>query len=189
MLKIAAPLAALALLTAPALAQQTAPAPAPKGEMTAQKAPAEAVTFAKKVAAANTFEIQSSKLAGTRSQSADVKAFANQMITDHTKAGEDFKAAVQQANVQPAPAEVPNAKDKKTLARLEKANGAAFDKAYVSAQLKAHKEAVALFRSYAKSGRSVPLKQFASKTLPTLQHHLELITSISRGKHIASTAK
>src|SRR5690242_16549618 len=72
-----------------------------------QKAPAEANAFAKKVASANTFEIQSSELAKDRSQSSEVKSFADQMIADHTKAGEDFKAAVQAANVSPPPAEEP----------------------------------------------------------------------------------
>jgi predicted outer membrane protein len=51
----------------------------------------------KKVAGANTFEIQSSELAKERAQSSDVKSFADQMIADHTKAGEDFKSAVQAA--------------------------------------------------------------------------------------------
>lgn len=58
------------------------------------KAPADATTFANKVAAANTFEIQSSELAKNRAQSGDVKSFADQMITDHTKAGKEFKDAI-----------------------------------------------------------------------------------------------
>src|SRR3954469_21836837 len=140
-----------------------------------QKAPAEASNFAKKVASANTFEIQSSELAKDRAQSSEVKSFADQMIADHTKAGEDFKAAVQAANVSPPPAEEPDAKQKATLTKLRNAQGAAFDKAYVSAQVAAHREAVSLFRSYAKNGRTAPLKEFAQNTLPTLEHHLTMV--------------
>src|SRR4051794_25658007 len=149
--------AALALAGSAAIAQQ--------------KAPAEATTFAKKVAAANTFEIQSSELARDRAQSSEVKSFADEMIKDHTKAGEDFKSAVQEANVSPPPAEKPDAKQSATLAKLRRAQGATFEQAYVSAQLAAHKEAVTLFRNYTKSGRTPPLKQFAESTLPTLEHH------------------
>src|SRR5215204_3912759 len=83
-----------------------------------QKAPTEATTFATKVAAANTFEIQSSQLANERAERSDVKSFAKQMIDDHTKAGQDFKAAVQAANMQ-APKEEPDAKQKATLKKLE----------------------------------------------------------------------
>jgi putative membrane protein len=150
-----------------------------------QKAPAEATTFAKKVAAANTFEIQSSELAKDRSQSSEVNAFAEQMIKDHIKAGEDFKSAVQEANVVPPPAEKPDAKQSATLTKLKNAQGAAFDQAYVNAQLAAHKEAVTLFRNYSKSGRTAPLKQFAESTLPTLEHHLTMVQELSRSSSVA----
>jgi putative membrane protein len=149
------------------------------------KAPAEAMTFAKKVAAANTFEIQSSELAQQRAQSADVKSFAQQMISDHTKAGKEFKSAVQEANISPPPPEQPDAKQKAILAKLEKAQGAAFDKAYTNAQLNAHKEAVSLFRNYSKSGRTEPLKSFAQKTLPTLEHHLTMVQDLSKPGGVA----
>jgi len=150
-----------------------------------QKAPAEAATFAKKVAAANTFEIQSSELARDRSQSDDVKSFAEQMIADHTKAGEEFKSAVQEANVSPPPAEKPDAQQNATLTKLRNAKGASFDQAYVNAQLSAHKEAVALFRNYSKSGRTAPLKQFAGNTLPILEHHLSMVQELSRSSNVA----
>jgi putative membrane protein len=143
-----------------------------------QKAAAEPTAFATKVAAANTFEIQSSELAKQRGQSADIKSFADQMIADHTKAGGEFKSAVQAANV-PAPAERLDAKQRATLDKLRTAQGLAFDKAYVDAQLNAHKEAVSLFRNYSKTGRAAPLKEFAQKTLPTLEHHLSIVQEIS----------
>jgi len=91
-----------------------------------QKAAADATTFATKVAAANTFEIQSSELAADRAERSDVRSFAKQMIDDHTKAGQEFKAAVQAANV-PPPKEQPDAKQKATLTTLQKATGRAFD--------------------------------------------------------------
>jgi putative membrane protein len=166
-----AAVAAVALVGSAAVAQQ---------KMAQTKAPAEATTFAKKVAAANTFEIQSSELAQQRAQSAEVKSFAQKMISDHTKAGKDFKAAVQEANISPPPPEQPDAKQKAILAKLEKAQGAAFDKAYVNAQLNAHKEAVSLFRNYSKSGKTEPLKSFAQKTLPTLEHHLTMVQDLNK---------
>jgi putative membrane protein len=144
-----------------------------------QKAPADAVSFAKKVASANTFEIQSSELAQERAQSGDVRAFAQKMIADHTKAGQEFKSVVQEANVSPPPPEQPDTKQKATLSKLRNAQGAAFDKAYLTAQLKAHKEAVSLFRNYAKSGRTAPLKQFALNTLPTLEQHLSMVQELT----------
>jgi putative membrane protein len=144
-----------------------------------QTAPAEAVAFAKKVASANTFEIQSSELAKDHSQSGDIKSFAEQMIKDHTKAGNDFKQAAAEAHISPPPPEALDARQQATLAKLKNAQGAAFDKAYVNAQLAAHTEAVSLFRNYGKSGHAAPLKHFAQSTLPTLEHHLSMAQDLS----------
>ena len=69
----------------------------------------------KKVASANTFEIQSSELAKDRAQSGDVKSFAEQMIKDYTRAGNDFKSAVAAANILPPPPEEPDAQRRPRL--------------------------------------------------------------------------
>ena len=160
--------AALVIAGSAALAQQKAP----------QKAP-EAVAFAKKVENANAFAIQSSELAQERAQSSEVKAFAKQMVTDHTKVGEDFKSILQSANISPLPPQQPNARQKAALLKLQKAPGPAFDRAYLSAQLSGHKQAVALLRKYAKSGRTPQFREFAQKTLPTMEQHLSEVADLS----------
>ncbi|MDX8526708.1 DUF4142 domain-containing protein [Mesorhizobium sp. MSK_1335] len=131
-------------------------------------------TFVATVPGANEFEIQSSKLAQQKSASADVKAFAAQMIKDHTKAGEDFKAALSQgqttASIKPAgPALQP--KEQQMLGELKAATGKEFDAKYIKMQTDAHKDAVALFSTYANSGDDPTMKEFAKKTLPVLKMH------------------
>ena len=59
---------------------------------------------------------------------------------------------------------------------------AGFDASYLSAQLDAHKDAVAVFRDYAANGPTPPLKAFAEKTLPTLEHHLTMVEEL-HSKH------
>lgn len=144
-----------------------------------QKAPAESAAFAKKVASANAFAIQSSELAQDRAQSSELRSFAKRMITDHTKVGEDFKSLLQSANVSPLPPERPDAKQKAALAKLKKAQGPAFDRAYLSAQLAGNKRAVAALRKYAKSGHTPQFREFAQKTLPTIEQHLTEATELS----------
>ena len=94
--------AALAALTTVALAQPpaapNAPA-APPPPAQAQAAPPmgnmrQAITpasFVQMAAVGGLFEVQSSELATTAGQSAEVKAFAQQMITDHTKANQELQ--------------------------------------------------------------------------------------------------
>lgn len=131
-------------------------------------------TFVTTVPNANAFEIETSKLAKEKSASADVKAFAEEMIKDHTKAGEEFKAALSQgqttASIKPAtPGLQP--KEQAMLDELKAASGKDFDAKYITMQTDAHKDAVALFSTYAKSGDDPAMKEFAKKTLPVLKMH------------------
>jgi putative membrane protein len=49
-----------------------------------------------------------------------------------------------------------------------------FDHGYDQIQVKAHRDAVALFEAYAKAGDSAELKEWAGKTLPHLKEHLSM---------------
>jgi putative membrane protein len=131
--------------------------------------------FADKAAVANLFEIETSKLAVKTSKNKDVLAFANKMITDHTKAGTAFKAAVGKATGVTPPAEKLDAAHQAKLDDLKTKTGEDFDKAYIDAQQDAHDEAVSLFDSYANNGDDAALKAFAAETLPTLKAHEEHI--------------
>lgn len=159
------------LFLAPALMVTVAEAQQAASDQAAM--PAE--QFVTTAAISNMFEIQSSMMAKSMADSADVKAFAEQMIVDHTKAGEDLKKA--------AGGRVPDTLDDKhqsMIDQLNNAHGAAFDKSYVDMQVNAHKEAVALFTNYSQSGDNATLKDFAAKTLPILQQHYDRIQEIAK---------
>jgi putative membrane protein len=49
-------------------------------------------------------------------------------------------------------------------------------------QVSAHKDAVSLFERYAKGGEDPKLKDWAGKTLPALQHHLEMAQNLGKTK-------
>jgi putative membrane protein len=126
--------------------------------------------FAKMAAVANMFEIKSSELALEAANKDSTKEFAQHMIADHTKAGEDIVPAAKAEKVQ-----LPTSLDKEHQAKLNElksADQADFDKKYLAEQLKAHETAVALFSVYSSSGQKGELKTFAAKTLPTLNQHL-----------------
>jgi putative membrane protein len=131
-------------------------------------------TFVAKVPGANMFEIESSKLALEKASADDVKKFAQQMIDDHTKAGEDFKAALEKVETTSATKPSGSAMDARQqgmMDELKSASGDDFEAKYIKMQTDAHKEAVALFSAYANSGDDPALKEFAKKTLPTLEMH------------------
>jgi len=131
--------------------------------------------FANKVAVANTFEIETSKLALKTSKNADVLAFAKKMVADHTQAGKDFEAAITRSGAVTAPAKALDDAHQSKLDDLKVKSGDDFDKAYISDQKDAHSDAVSLFDNYSKNGDDAALKGFAAKTLPTLQSHKDMI--------------
>lgn len=146
----------------------------------AQSAPATTPeAFAAEAAASNMFEIESSQLALERSQEEMVRDFAQQMVTDHTAAGEKMKAAAGQDGVT-----VPGtlmAAQKADLDALKAAGADGFDDAYIEAQIKAHDKAVALFQGFSQANASTALGKFAAETLPTLEEHQTHVHSM-RGK-------
>lgn len=127
--------------------------------------------FVQKASVANMFEIETSKLALTRSTNADVKAFAQHMIDDHTAAGTNLKATADKAGYGANVASTLDEKHQKKLDKLTKEDAEDFDDEYVDAQESAHKKAVKLFKSYADDGDNADLKGFAAQTLPTLEAH------------------
>ena len=116
------------------------------------------------------FEIRSSKLAAQKGNE-NVRAFAQQMITDHTKTSNELKGMVGKAK-----AKLPSAIDaehQKKLDQLQKLSGDQFSQTYASMQVQAHAEAVKLFEAYSNSGDNAELKAWAAKTLPALKEHLQ----------------
>ncbi len=144
--------------------------------------------FVKKAGIANKFEIDSSKLALQQSQDDNVKAFAQQMIDDHTKAGDAFNQALQSTKPPMAAPTDLDSSHQKDIDKLSKLQASDFDKKYIKLQVSAHKDAVKLFSDYAKKGDDASLKNFASTTLPTLQQHLDHINQLQKdyGKKQAS---
>jgi len=138
-------------------------------------------TFVKMVSSSTKLEIDSSKLAVDKAASAEVKAFAEQMIADHTKAGEKFMAILKKEGEE-APAAELTPKHRDQLHELEGIGNQGFDAAYVSLQEAAHVEAVDLFRTYAEKPDDPALGEFAKKTLPTLEMHLDHASKLSKAQ-------
>jgi putative membrane protein len=135
--------------------------------------------FVKQVAISDMFELQSNKLAGERGNAAE-KAFAATMIKDHTKTSDELKALVKNGDVkEELPTNLDSSHQRK-LDNLSGYKGADFSSEFESQQVNAHEDAVSLFERYAKGGDNPKLKDWAGKTLPVLQHHLEMAQGLKK---------
>jgi len=130
--------------------------------------------FVTEAAMGDMLEIESGKLAQQQSSDPMIKQFANQLVTDHQKTTDELKTLVESGKVK---AKLPTAMDSSHQGKLDKlkaAKGADFGKMFEDTQRSVHKDATSLFERYAKGGENSDLKAFASKNLPTLQHHLQM---------------
>jgi putative membrane protein len=144
--------------------------------------------FVKQVAISDMFEIEASKLAQQKGNAAE-KTFASQMVTDHTKTSTELKGLVSSGKVV---AELPTALDSSHQSKLDKlkaANDRDFGSEFNAMQVSAHKDAVDLFERYAKGGDNADLKDWAGKTLPALQHHLQMAQDLDKARPAATTGE
>jgi putative membrane protein len=131
--------------------------------------------FAIKAAQGGMAEVQLGQLATQKAVSPDVKGFGQQMVDDHAKANEEFKGIAALKGVT-LPSSL-DAKDQATYDRLSKLDGAAFDRAYMADMVRDHRADIAEFEREAGHGSDPDIKGFASRTLPTLKHHLQMAES------------
>jgi len=125
----------------------------------------------KDMAIANMAEVETGKIALQKSQNAEVKAFAQQMIDDHTKGLDEVKSVAQAKNVT-LPNE-PDAKHKAMAKKLQAMSGEKFDKAYMEmAGVKSHKEAHALVVKTQANAKDADVKGLAAKLQPTIDQHM-----------------
>ncbi len=128
-------------------------------------------------------EVELGRLAVERGASAEIKQFAQQMIEDHSKAGEKLKKLAQQKKVTLSPEILPQAKQ--TKEKLAKLSGSEFDQAYVKAMVEMHVKDVTAFEAVAKTATDADVKAFATETLPTLKHHLQMIRDLAKTMNVS----
>lgn len=133
--------------------------------------------FMDKAAQGGMAEVQIGQMAASKAQNADVKAFGQKMVQDHSNANTELKSVATQKGVT-LPTEV-SAKQKEDMDKLSKLSGAAFDKEYVKMMVEDHEKDVADFQKQSDGGTDTELKAFAAKTLPTLKSHFEMIKGLN----------
>jgi predicted outer membrane protein len=142
----------------------------------------------KDMAMANMAEVEGGKLAQGKSQSSEVKAFAQQMIDDHTANLNEVKALAQARGVT-LPTE-PDAKHKAMAAKLEKMSGDAFDKAYMKqAGVQDHKTVHAKLMAASKKAKDPEVKALVDKTEPVVAQHLKSAEQMHMAKSGTAAGK
>ena len=137
------------------------------------------------VVTANQVDIDAGKLAKSMASSADVKKFADQMITDHTGVNKSAVDLVTKLKV--TPVDNPTSQSLKkggddNVANLKTLKGAAFDKAYIDHEVVYHQAVLeAVDKTLIPSATNAELKALLVKVRPAFVAHLE------HAKHVQSS--
>lgn len=164
--------AAAAITLAGCSTMMPAKPPVPMADAT-RMAPA----YVQAAGASDLYEITSSQSVLGSAQNPDVRRYAQMMIDHHTMTTRDVMAAAKAAGMSPPPP-APDTRKAAMLDELKAASGAARERLYVSQQVMAHEEALALHSGYAASGDRPELQAVAAKAVPIIQQHLTEIRRI-----------
>ena len=126
---------------------------------------------------AGLLDVEAGKQALEKSKNKDVRAFAQQMIGDHTAVNDQALALVKKLNVTPEDNATSQSLTKQANATREKLaglTGAAFDKAYVDNEVTYHKTVNgALSSTLIPDAQNTELKSLLQSGLKVFQAHLD----------------
>jgi putative membrane protein len=150
--------------------------------------PANVQGFVRDVTTANTAEIELGKMASEKGQSAQVKEFGQMMVHDHTMAGNELKEAIAPYHIETV-AQM-DEKHRDLAERLRTKQGMDFDREYMTAMVDGHEDVKDMLEGRAKESNKeagkpnnqppaeTAVNNWASKTLPAVDHHLEMAKQI-----------
>ena len=122
-------------------------------------------------------EVEMGRMAAQLGSSDAVKQFGRRMVDDHSQANTELMSLASSKGIT-----LPTALDQKhqqEMRKMQRMKGADFDRAYMKTMVSDHTKDVSGFEKQSTRGTDPDLKAFASKTLPTLQEHLQLARSIN----------
>jgi putative membrane protein len=163
--------------------------PAPPAPGMSDTAGADSLSDAQMLSVLDAFnraEIEPSQMAQSQAQGAQVKEYAQRMITEHTALGDSMRALAQAAGMSPQPhplAESTNAETQTAAQQLRSQQGAGFDTTYIRVMIQSHEKALATVNE-----RMIPRAQnpqlraaLEQKVRPAVEMHLQQARQLQGG--------
>jgi putative membrane protein len=129
--------------------------------------------FLTKAASGGMLEVQLGQQVSQKATTPEAKSFAQQMITDHTKANEELKDLAAKKNIV-LPTTL-GQDQQKVYDEVLAEKGPELDKKYVQAMIADHEEDIKEFEAAVTNSKDSDVRAFAQRTLPVLQMHLSMV--------------
>ena len=123
----------------------------------------------------NLAEIKLGQLAQEKTQSAEVKFYAQMRVTDRSTSNEQAEKGAKQIGIT-----IPTELSVSQKVTYNKLSGTAFDRAFVAEMIAGHKTSITRFQNEAKK-KDDPAGDFANQMLPTLKKHLDAAPAAGTG--------
>lgn len=145
-------------------------------------APVADQAFVRSILESDATEVQLGQLAQEKSQSADVKEFAQKMVENRKRLDDQMAPIAKELDV--SEPKGPSKKDKQEMAKLQSLSGSQFDQEYIRVVEKAHEKDVKNFKSEAQSAQDPNVQRAAQLDEPVIEQHLEAIQQIAQAHNV-----
>jgi putative membrane protein len=132
-------------------------------------------------------EVQLGQLALEKGSTQPVKQFGSRMVDDYTKMNDELVQIAQPLGVRVSVRMTKN--DRKTLKKLSKLSGTAFDHAYISSMVQDHISHLRVFQAEAASGQDPVAKDVALRGSRTINDQLQVAQQMAMNRKIDVTGR
>jgi putative membrane protein len=130
-------------------------------------------------------EVQLGQLTLQKSENPQVKEFAQKMIDDHTRLGDQMKPIAKQLGV--SVPDQPSKKDRQLIAKMQSLSGPAYDQAYVKDMVKDHKQDLNEFQAEASNGQDPTVKDAANQGSKVISQHLQMAQQLAKDQNVVAS--
>jgi putative membrane protein len=131
------------------------------------------------------FQIASGRIAEEKATTANIRDYAHLMVVSHAPVVDALAAILRREQVSAPPNTLLQGAYDAMIASLKADSAATFDRDYVEGQLDYQKGNAALFRYEIQNGTDPDLKEFAQRTLPKIEDHLQRALKLAKSAEIA----
>ena len=135
-------------------------------------------TYVLNAAMCELFGVESGKLGQEKASDPAIREFGKVMVEDHTKSGAKLREVITTLQLE---SQMPKALDKEHQHRLQELSEVerlAFDREFLSMQIKGHEAALALHQAYANTGPDEPVRAIAADAAKLIERHLIVLRRI-----------
>jgi putative membrane protein len=133
------------------------------------------------------FQVDSGRLAEKKATTSRLRDYAHLMVVTHIPVIDELNAILQHKGSTAPPNTLLHAAYSTMIASLKAGHGAAFDRDYINGQVSYQKGNAALFQYEIQNGTDPDLKEFARRTLPKIEDHLQRALGLAKDSKLGTS--